>query len=233
MRISECRTTGTSDHKSYSRRMDVPGWYHAPGDPSGTARYWDGQHWQGEPTTRPGAGQIYYAAPVETQPSASHATTARPHTTQGSRRTTSPARSRRRQLKASLKFSAIVLSILKALPLAAGTWIAYTLHFQPASDNANEIRQRFDVDFGFGLKTTMLVIVLIGGGLLLIQVSGAASNSAGMLLTAAGLLTLVDIANVIFILTTGSTRVVLPLIASIWQARIALGAAAELDRSQR
>ena len=26
-----------------------PGWYHAPGDPEGTQRYWDGSQWTGEP----------------------------------------------------------------------------------------------------------------------------------------------------------------------------------------
>jgi len=42
----------------------TPGWYHGAGDPEGTARYWDGNDWVGEPkaqhedTTAPTAGRV-------------------------------------------------------------------------------------------------------------------------------------------------------------------------------
>ena len=35
-----------------------PGWYHADGDPVGTARYWDGELWQGDPVPQPAAGGV-------------------------------------------------------------------------------------------------------------------------------------------------------------------------------
>ncbi|MFA9564084.1 MAG: RDD family protein [Acidimicrobiales bacterium] len=38
-----------------------PGWYHAPGDPEGTQRYWDGSQWTGEPqpvASAPPAGGV-------------------------------------------------------------------------------------------------------------------------------------------------------------------------------
>ncbi len=38
-----------------------PGWYHAQGDPDGTARYWDGSAWIGSPQQ---AGAVGVAAPM-------------------------------------------------------------------------------------------------------------------------------------------------------------------------
>ncbi len=40
------------------------GWYHAPGDPEGTQRYWDGAQWIGDPQAVPQQPQ----APVASQP---------------------------------------------------------------------------------------------------------------------------------------------------------------------
>lgn len=40
----------------------TPGWYHAEGDPTGTARWWDGSQWVGEPQVQTAAAQS--AAPV-------------------------------------------------------------------------------------------------------------------------------------------------------------------------
>ena len=42
-----------------------PGWYHAPGDPDGTQRYWDGAAWTGEPqpvASAPPPGAAYPGA---------------------------------------------------------------------------------------------------------------------------------------------------------------------------
>ena len=42
----------------------APGWYHAPGDPDGTVRYWNGTDWIGFPTRDPAA----MTAPIGTSP---------------------------------------------------------------------------------------------------------------------------------------------------------------------
>ncbi|MFK8022875.1 MAG: RDD family protein [Ilumatobacter sp.] len=46
------------------------GWYHAPGDPEGTQRYWDGAQWIGEPqgAQQQAAPTQTFAAPVAASP---------------------------------------------------------------------------------------------------------------------------------------------------------------------
>lgn len=54
-----------------SNAGDTPaGWYHAPGDPEGTQRYWDGAQWVGDPQAVPQQAPAEgFGAPVGASPS--------------------------------------------------------------------------------------------------------------------------------------------------------------------
>jgi hypothetical protein len=55
----------------------APGWYHAPGDPDGTVRYWNGTDWIGFPTRDPA---IWLSVWVSSPISASSVQTVLSHT---------------------------------------------------------------------------------------------------------------------------------------------------------
>lgn len=155
--------------------MAEPGWYNAAGDPPGTQRYWDGNQWLGDavyeptsvqPAVVPGPpGYPYAGAPVATASTFSSA----------------------------LKTVAIVLSVLKAIPLAFGGLALIII-----AAAANDLNDEFD-DVGFGLDgllgaaVAILVVMLVVGGLLLgFQFVGAIKERPMMVFVPALIMSLFD-----------------------------------------
>lgn len=158
--------------------MTAPGWYQGEGDPPGTQRYWDGTQWIGEPVYEPSAppvppdpfgapplpGSYAYGAPVTVA-----------------------------ALPTGLKVTAIVLSVLKAIPLVFALIGVVLL-----ASISNEFDNEFD-EFGLGLDgllgaaiAVLLVVVLIGALLIGFQFAGAVSERPIMLFVPAVCMTVID-----------------------------------------
>lgn len=163
--------------------MTAPGWYNAEGDPPGSQRYWDGGQWIGEPVFEP-AGSVAAATPsapaeggyayVGQQPGA------------------------RQAFPTGLKTLAIVVSVLKAIPLVIGLIAAIWL-----ATIADEADDAFD-EVGLGLDgllgaaiAILFVIIVIGALLLGFHFWGAIKERAMMLFIPALIMSLLDILSTI------------------------------------
>ena len=154
--------------------MAEPGWYNAAGDPPGTQRYWDGNQWLGDavfepattaPIPAPPGGYAYAGGPVVAA-------------------STFPS---------GLKTITIILSVIKAIPLAVGGLALVVL-----AAAANDINDEFE-DFGFGLDgllgaaiAILLVIFVIGLLLLGFQFVGALKERPMMVFIPALIMSLFD-----------------------------------------
>lgn len=154
--------------------MTEAGWYRGEGDPPGTQRYWNGNAWVGDPVYEPTmtpapppptTGGHGYAYPVV-------ATSTFP---------------------TSLKVVAIVVTVLKAIPLALATilviWLAVV---------TNSIDEELDDWFGLagllGAAIAFLVVMILVGGLLLgFQFAGALKERPIMLFIPALIMTVLDV----------------------------------------
>ncbi len=159
--------------------MTAAGWYRGEGDPPGTQRYWDGAAWVGEPVYEPPAqvqppwqpppppvgSQYGYAVPVVES-----------------------------SFPGSLKVIAIVVSVLKAIPLAFGAVIVVWLALV-----SNTLDDEFD-DLGFGLDglvgaaiAFLLVMIVIGALLLVFQLVGAITERPIVLFIPALIMAILDV----------------------------------------
>lgn len=157
--------------------MAEAGWYRAEGDPPGTQRYWDGTRWVGDPVYEPSSvppppppgggygapGAYAYGGPVVAS--------------------TFPT---------GLKVTAIVMSVLKAIPLV---FLAIAAIFLAG------IGDDFDEEFSdFGgfddlfdaAAAVLFVMVLVGGVLLGFQFAGAIKERPIMLFVPALIIALLD-----------------------------------------
>ena len=153
--------------------MAEQGWYNAAGDPPGTQRYWDGNQWLGdavyEPATPatipPPPGGYAYAAEAVAAPTFPRA----------------------------LKAIAIILSILKVIPLGFVTF-GLIIVASVANDFDDELGA-----IGFGLDgllgaalVVLLVLALVGALLLGFQFVGALKERPMMVFIPALLMSLLD-----------------------------------------
>lgn len=157
--------------------MAEPGWYNAAGDPPGTQRYWDGNAWVGEPVYEP----VQAPTSVPPPPQGGYAYAGGPIVTPS-------------QFPAGLKAIAIIVSVLKAIPLAFG-FIAVV--FVAAASRS--IDDEFG-DLGFGLDgvlgaaiAILFVFLLIGGLLLGFQFVGALKERPLMVFIPALIMSLMDL----------------------------------------
>ena len=163
-------------HAAAEGDMAEPGWYNAAGDPPGTQRYWDGGQWLGDAVYEPTAAQpMVPPAPPGGYPYAGGPVVAA---------STFPS---------GLKTIAIVLSVLKAIPLAFGV-----LGIIIVAAAANDLNDEFgDVGFGLdgllGAAVAILVVIVIVGALLLgFQFVGAIKERPMMVFIPALIMTLFD-----------------------------------------
>jgi|GEM_PF-1026915 len=236
--------------------MYEPGWYHAQGDPPDTVRYWDGQTWQGEPTRQSDSGGvIYYAATSDAQVDlgdiATRTTLAEQATENAAetRAQTSYAVSpysvsrssvnvkRRKRFPEGLKNLAILVSVLKGLPLA---WMALgvvRLLRDAALADSSFARYNVpgvDLDAGVAAVATIFTLIaVVGAAILYSQVRAAINDQAGTLFAISILMTCLDlvtggaqwlgvgdgeqIASALFV----SVAFVLQLIVTIWSGFLA------------
>lgn len=155
--------------------MAEPGWYNAAGDPPGTQRYWDGNQWLGDAVYEPPVVQ-----PIIPPPPGAYGYVAAPAVAAST-------------FPSGLKTIAIVLSVLKAIPLAFGV-----LGIIIVAAAANDINDEFG-DVGFGLDgllgaalAVLIVVVVIGGLLLGFQFVGALKERPMMVFVPALLMALFD-----------------------------------------
>ncbi len=167
-----------------------PGWYEAEGDPPGTQRYWDGQVWVGHP--------VYEPTPMPAQPPVMvpppQPLVAVPPPPAGYGYAPVPNVS---TFPAAVKALAIILSVLKAIPLA---FMAIALLWLIAATRA--IDDEFDDFEGFddfnldGLLDSASVvlggILVIGFLLLLFQFIGAIREKPLMVFIPALIMALID-----------------------------------------
>ena len=172
--------------------MIEPGWYYADGDPVGTQRYWDGEMWVGQPVYEPAPAPspvpppVSYAAPDAYPPPAGYpAPVGYPPPPPGP------------SFPAATRTVAIVLSVLKAIPLAFAAIIFFwVLAVSNAIDDELNEFDEFD-EFNFdGLLDVAAVflggLVLIGTLLLLFQFIGAIRKRPLMVLVPAAIMSLID-----------------------------------------
>lgn len=204
--------------------MTEPGWYHAAGDPPASTRYWDGSRWVGEPrrtvsvepstvssaTSNAGSersnGIMYYATPssdldlgdVATRVTlrdlgANRSYAQSPFSATKASVNVTP----RRPLPEGLKSLAILVCVLKAIPLAGMAFGIVTV-VNDASIAGRFLRRYAPpgIDFDTGRTTAvvvMLVIVLMTAGLLFSQGRSAIDDRADGLFLAAAALLLIDL----------------------------------------
>lgn len=163
--------------------MAEPGWYNAAGDPASTRRYWDGNQWIGDPVFEPPPDPVSAPPP--------------PHGgyTYGGGPVVAPVR-----FSAALKTVAIVVSVLKAIPLVLA--LIATIFLAAAS-------RSIDDDFGelgFGLDGLVgaaiaVIVFFVAFGALLVgfQFVGALKERPLMVFIPALIMSLIDV-----LLTIGS-----------------------------
>lgn len=169
--------------------MVDPGWYNAAGDPPGSQRYWDGNGWIGEPVFEPAPSPLA----VPTMP------TMPPPAPGGYAYVGGPAAAPS-VFSGWLKATAIVVSVLKAIPLLFGL-----LGLVLLSAVTGSIDDDFD-DVGFGFDSVLgaaiaiiLVVLVIGALLLGFQFVGALKERPMMVFVPALIMALMD-----SLLTVGS-----------------------------
>ncbi len=157
--------------------MTEAGWYRGEGDPPGTQRYWDGYAWVGDPVYEP------TATPMPPPPAGTAAGYAYQYPVAAP--STFPS---------GLKVVAIVVTVLKAIPLAFGAvgvfWLAVI-----ASDLDNDFNAiGLDLDNLLGAAIAFLVALIVVGGLLLgFQFAGAVKERPIMLFVPALIMTILDV----------------------------------------
>lgn len=214
------------------KNVRQPGWYHGEGDPEGTQRYWDGAAWRGEPTSEPSQSeQIFYTEPIDLREGAVNQR--QPRRIKTRRKTKSGVSTyrpptiipdRRRRLDSGLRGSALLLTLLKALPLIGLLWATRELYNDPGSSDAGRIRRALPNDVaGLQPRQLLLILVLVGSVLLTIQFFGALLDRPGLLTLGAALLTVFDMVNTILALTgpRGFITALPPLAVLLWQGSIA------------
>lgn len=162
--------------------MTAPGWYNAEGDPAGTQRYWDGAQWVGDAVYEPAAQAA--AAGVPAGPGGYAPGPAGGFGYDG-------ASAGKPKFPSNLKTIAIVVSVLKAIPLIFVLIGAVILG--GAQDDFEDFGG-VDFDGIFGALIAVLVIIfLIGAVLLFFQFRGAIKEQPMMLFVAALIMVVIDI----------------------------------------
>lgn len=165
--------------------MTAPGWYNAEGDPPGTQRYWDGAQWVGDAVYEPAAQAAATGVPAGPGGYA-------PGPAGGYGYDGVPATGPR--FPSNLKTIAIIVSVLKAIPLVFLLIGAVILG--GARDDFNDEFAGFDVDFDglFGaVIVVMIILFLIGAVLLFFQFRGAIKEKPMMLFVAALIMVVIDV----------------------------------------
>jgi len=170
--------------------MTAPGWYAAEGDPPGSTRYWDGSQWVGDPVFEP-AGAPVGGVPAPGQPVGSAPSGGGYHYA---------GQSAVARFPGSLKALAIIVSVLKAIPLVLGIigvlfLNSFTNEIDEAFQNDPEFRDSgidfegfFDAAFG-----VIIVFIVIGAIMLGIQFWGALKERPMMLGIIAVILSILDV----------------------------------------
>lgn len=155
--------------------MTAAGWYRGEGDPPGTQRYWDGTQWVGDPVYEPVAAPV----PPPPPPGGAAYTYATPVVASA--------------FPSGLKVIAIVLSVLKAIPL-----VFFGIAVIFLAGVSNDIEDEFG-DIGLGLDGLLgaaiaifVVLILVGGLLLGFQLAGAIKERPIMLFVPALVMALLD-----------------------------------------
>jgi hypothetical protein len=190
--------------------MTEPGWYYAQGDPQGTQRYWDGHQWIGDPVVHqaaPSAQPVGYEIyePVDpplqqmqfgaASPTGFGSVAATPATPGGYAPAAPAPSSRRSSLWSGLQTLAVILTVLKAIPLVIGAlalrWIV---------NEAGVLDDAFGQETAESFRSALNIIYVVLGGLgalLLIQFIAALTKRALGLFIIGLLLTLLDILGLI------------------------------------
>ena len=172
--------------------MIEPGWYYADGDPVGTQRYWDGEMWVGQPVYEPAPAPAAATPPVNYAPPGPYGPAAG-YPGRGGYPPIPPGPT----FPQGTRTVAIVLSVLKAIPLAFAAIIFFwVLAVSNAIDDELSEFEEFD-EFNFdGLLDVAAVflggLVLIGTLLLLFQFIGAIRKRPLMVLVPAAIMSLID-----------------------------------------
>ena len=154
--------------------MTAPGWYHADGDPVGTQRYWDGTQWLGERVYEPAA------PPVAPYPPTPGGYTYGPPASQST-------------FPGSLKTLAILLSVIKALPLALGFFVVLFIGAvaNDLEDSTSDYGEVFDEVLSAALIIGVLILIA-GAALLLFQFIGALRERPTMVFVPALIMAVLD-----------------------------------------
>jgi len=165
-------------------RVTAAGWYRAEGDPPGTQRYWDGTQWVGDP--------VYEPAPAPTSPTPPPPPPGGVHGAPQAYAYGGPVAAS--NFPTGLKITAIIMSVLKAIPLA---FLAIAAVF--LSSVGNDFDDQFGNDFGGfddffdAAAAVLIVIVLIGAVLLGFQMAGAIKERPIMLFVPALIIGILDV----------------------------------------
>lgn len=159
--------------------MTAPGWYNAEGDPPGSQRYWDGAQWVGEPVFEPSA---VGAPPAPGQSPA-----------EGGFAYVSADTNAPSAFPSGLKVTAIILSVLKAIPLVfaliGGIWLAVASN---ELDNEFGDSGLFDDLIGAAL-VFLFAFIIIGGALIGTQFAGALKERPILLFVPALIMAIIDV----------------------------------------
>ena len=157
--------------------MAEPGWYNAAGDPAGTQRYWDGSQWLGDAVYEPTGIQPVASVPPPAPGYAYAGTTTVVAST----------------FPTGVKVVAIILSVLKAVPIVFGILALVVL-----TAAARDFNDEFD-DIGIaiggiiGATVFIFVIIALSGILLLgFQFVGALKEHPMMVFVPALIMSLLD-----------------------------------------
>ena len=157
--------------------MAEPGWYNAAGDPASTRRYWDGNQWIGDPVFEPPPDPVSAPPP--------------PHGgyTYGGGPVVAPVR-----FSAALKTVAIVVSVLKAIPLVLALIAAIFLAAASRSIDDDFGELGFGLDGLVGAAIAVIVFFVAFGALLVgFQFVGALKERPLMVFIPALIMSLIDV----------------------------------------
>lgn len=179
-----------------------PGWYHAPGDPVGTHRYWDGAAWRGEPQ----AVQAFQAAPAGTAPIASSPIASSPVVADDG-------------WPGWLTVVVWIVTVLKAIPLVGSLFVGLlvlTLSVQIDEELGDLVGAVAGIMLAF-----VVAVVVIGGILLFVQQRAASKRDAGTLFVMALVLSLLD---ALIVAGSWRDRPILVVIVLVLQLTVTVGA---------